>query len=117
MALSRGLTATSAGDIYALIRDRRDITRTEIGQLTGLSRTAVSARVSALAAQGLIIEREQAPSTGGRPATLLSFNAGAGVVLSAAIGRSRTRLAVCDLAGEILASRISTRKSVSVPMI
>ena len=102
MALSRGLTATSAGDIYALIRDRRDVTRTEIGQLTGLSRTAVSARVSALAAQGLIIEREQAPSTGGRPATLLSFNAGAGVVLSAAIGRSRTRLAVCDLAGEIL---------------
>ena len=59
--------------------------------------------MSALAAQGLIIEREQAPSTGGRPATYLTFNADAGVVLSAAIGRSRTRLAVCNLAGEILA--------------
>jgi predicted NBD/HSP70 family sugar kinase len=94
----------SAGDIYALIRDRRDITRTEIGQLTGLSRTAVSARVAALAARGLVIEREQAPSTGGRPATFLSFNAGAGIVLSAAIGRSRTRLAICNLAGEILAA-------------
>jgi predicted NBD/HSP70 family sugar kinase len=94
----------SVGDIYALIRDRRDITRTEIGQLTGLSRTAVSARVAALAAHGLIIERELAPSTGGRPASFLTFNAGAGVVLAAAIGRSRTRLAVCDLAGEILAT-------------
>jgi len=104
MALSRTSTSTSAGDIYALIRDRRDITRTEIGQLTGLSRTAVSARVSALAARGLIIEREQAPSTGGRPATLLAYNADAGVVLSAAIGRSRTRLAVCNLAGAILAA-------------
>ena len=93
----------SAGDIYALIRERRDITRSEIRQLSGLSRTAVSARVAPLAAQGLVVERELAPSTGGRPATYLSFNADAGVVLSAAIGRSRTRLAVCNLAGEILA--------------
>src|SRR5258705_6125785 len=104
MALFRTSTPTSAGDIYAVIRHRRDITRTEIGQLTGLSRTAVSARVAALAARGLIIERELAPSRGGRPASFLTFNADAGVVLSAAIGRSRTRLAVCDLAGEIRAT-------------
>ena len=94
----------SAGDIYALIRARRDITRAEIGQLTDLSRTAVSARVAALAARGLVIEHELAPSTGGRPAAFVSFNADAGIVLSAAIGRSRTRLAVCNLAGEILAA-------------
>ena len=93
----------SAGDVFALVRGRRDATRAEVGLLTGLSRTAVFARVSALADQGLIVEREQAPSTGGRPATFLTFKADAGVVLSAAIGRSRTRLAVCNLAGEILA--------------
>src|ERR1700737_3223866 len=102
MALSMTSTPTSAGDIYALIRDRRDITRTEIGQLTGLSRTAVSARVAGLAAKGLITEREQAPSTGGRPAAFLTFNADAGVVLSAAIGRNRLRLAVAAFAGDIL---------------
>ncbi|MDT5235466.1 MAG: hypothetical protein QOF47_1453 [Mycobacterium sp.] len=94
----------SAGDIYALIRARGDITRAEIGQLTGLSRTAVTARVTALAKHGQVIERELAPSTGGRPAAFLTFNADAGVVLSAAIGRSRTRLGVCNLAGEILAA-------------
>ena len=104
MAFSRTSTSTSAGDIYALIRDRRDITRAEIRELTGLSRTAVTARLATLAARDLLIEREQAPSTGGRPATYLTFNADAGVVLSAAIGRSRTRLAVCNLAGDILAS-------------
>ena len=104
MRLIRTATTTSTGDIFALIRERRDITRTEIGQLTGLSRTAVSARLAALAARGLVVEREQAPSTGGRPAAFLSFNADAGIVLSAAIGRSRTRLAVCNLAGEILAA-------------
>ena len=93
----------TVGDVFALIRDRRDITRTEIGQLTGLSRTAVAARIAALSALGLVREREQAPSTGGRPPTLLSFDVAAGIVLSAAIGISRTRLAVCDLAGEVLA--------------
>jgi len=104
MPLFRTSTPTSAGQIYALIRDRRDVTRTEIGKLTGLSRTAVSARVASLAAQGLVVERELAPSTGGRPASFVTFNAEGGIVLSAAIGRSRTRLAVCDLAGEILAA-------------
>lgn len=104
MALTRTSASTSAGDIYALIRDRGAITRAEIRQLTGLSRTAVTARVAALARRGLVLEREHAPSTGGRPATYLTFNADAGIVLSAAIGRSRTRLAVCNLAGEILAS-------------
>lgn len=93
----------SAGQVYGLIREHRDVTRTEIGRLTGLSRTAVTARVSALAERDLVVEREQAPSTGGRPASFLTFNADAGVVLSAAIGRSRTRLAVCNLAGDILA--------------
>ena len=104
MPLFRTSTPTSAGQIYALIRDRRDVTRTEIGKLTGLSRTAVSARVASLAAQGLVVERELAPSTGGRPASFVTFNADGGIVLSAAIGRSRTRLAVCNLAGEILAA-------------
>ena len=70
--------------------------------ITGLSRTAVAARVSALQASGLVVERAEAPSTGGRPPARLAFNADAGVVLAAAIGRSRTQLGVCNLAGEVL---------------
>ncbi|MEE6164828.1 MULTISPECIES: ROK family transcriptional regulator [unclassified Mycolicibacterium] len=93
---------STVGEVMALIRDRRDVTRAEIGQLTGLSRTAVAARVAVLTELGLVVETEQAPSTGGRPAALLSFNADNGVVLSAAIGRSRTRVAVCNLAGDVL---------------
>lgn len=104
MPLFRASSAISVGDLYALIRDKRDVTRSEIGRLTGLSRTAVSSRVRELTARNLVIEREQAVSTGGRPPTLLSFNAAAGVVLTAAIGGSRARLAVCDLAGEVLGS-------------
>ena len=93
----------TAGELFVLIRDGVATTRSELRRLTGLSRTAVAARVSALSSQGLVVEREEGPSTGGRPPTLLKFNSDAGVVLSAAIGRSRTRLAVCNLAGDILA--------------
>ena len=92
----------TVGDVLALIRERRDITRSDIGHETGLSRTAVAARIAALVALDLVIEREQAPSTGGRPPTLLSFDADAGLVLSVAVGISRTRLAVCNLAGDVL---------------
>lgn len=89
--------------MFALIRAGGEVTRTEIATLTGLSRTAVAARLVALQDCGLVVECEPAASTGGRPATQLSFNVDAGVVLSVAVGISRTRLAVCDLAGEILA--------------
>lgn len=87
-----------------MIRDRRTVTRAEIGRITGLSRTAVTARVAALESLGLVIEPHQAASTGGRPAAQLMFNVDAGVVFAAAIGRSRTQLALCNLAGDILAS-------------
>src|SRR5258705_10730240 len=99
MALFRTSTSTSAGDIYAVIRDRRDITRAEIGQLTGLSRTAVTARVTALAARGLVIERELPPSTGGGPASFVTFNADGGAGCSWAIGRIRPRPAAGNAAG------------------
>lgn len=102
MTVFRTSPATSVGELYALIRDKRDTTRTEIGKLTGLSRTAVNARVRELTSRRLVVEHEQGLSTGGRPPVLLRFNAGAGVVLTAAVGGSRTRLGVCDLAGDVL---------------
>ncbi|BBX68503.1 ROK family transcriptional regulator [Mycolicibacterium psychrotolerans] len=104
MTRLRTAPVIAVDDLYALIRDKRAISRAEIGALTGMSRTAVAARVRELTARGLVVEQEQAASSGGRPATLVSFNAEAGIVLTAAIGGSRARLAVCDLAGEIRAA-------------
>src|ERR1700704_4604222 len=104
MRMSRRSTSpATAGEVFGLIRDGAVTTRAEVGRLTGLSRTAVAARVSALQARGLVLKRREAPSTGGRPPARLVFNADAGVVLAAAIGRSRTQLGVCNLAGEVLA--------------
>lgn len=93
----------TAGEIFALVRDGEADTRAELGRITGLSRSAVASRVAALAGLGLIIETEDTQSTGGRPPARLSFDVDAGVVLAAAIGRSRSQLGVFTLGGEFLA--------------
>src|SRR6476659_6796972 len=103
MRTSRSSPApATAGEVFGLIRDGAVSTRADVGRVTGLSRTAVAARVSTLQARGLVLERAEALSTGGRPPARLVFNADAGVVLAAAIGRSRTQLGVCNLACVVL---------------
>jgi predicted NBD/HSP70 family sugar kinase len=93
----------TAGQVLQLIMSNRANSRSEIGRLTGLSRTAVTARVSQLVAQDLVVEDATVESTGGRPAARLSFNVSGGVVLAASIGRSRIQLAIADLGCSLLA--------------
>src|SRR5215469_8028899 len=93
----------TAGQVLRLILSGQANSRSEIGRLTGLSRTAVTARVNQLMAQGLVVEYATTESTGGRPAGRLSFNVSGGVVLAASIGRSRIQLAVADLGCSLLA--------------
>ncbi|ALE73402.1 MULTISPECIES: ROK family transcriptional regulator [unclassified Pseudonocardia] len=106
----RGRTPTSApataGEIFRLVRDGVAATRTEIGRETGLSRTAVAARVDRLLSDGLVTEVVGAAATGGRPAARLEFNAAGGTVLALSVGVSRSKAAVCDLAGTILAEGV-----------
>src|SRR4051812_46915351 len=97
-----GATA-GAGEILRLIREGRASTRTEIANATGLARSTVSQRVESLLARRLLVPAETSVSTGGRPPTVLLFNAGAGVVLAAALGAVHSRLAVTDLASNVLA--------------
>ncbi len=93
----------SAGTVLGLIRSGRASTRAELVAATGLGRSTVSQRVDALLARGLLVTRGDGQSTGGRPATLLAFNESAGVVLAGDIGATHVRLAVTDLAGQVLA--------------
>jgi predicted NBD/HSP70 family sugar kinase len=94
----------TAGELLDLVRSGRALTRSQLRALTGLSRTAVTARVSSLTNAGLLLIGEELASTGGRPPGALVFNKGAGVVLAVAIGRSRSQLAVLDLDGQELAA-------------
>jgi hypothetical protein len=94
----------TAGELLDLVRSGRAVTRSQLRALTGLSRTAVTARVTSLTTAGLLLLGEELASTGGRPPGALVFNKDAGVVLAVAVGRSRSQLAVLDLDGQEIAS-------------
>ncbi|WP_395657169.1 ROK family protein [Nocardioides sp.] len=94
----------TAGELLELVRTGRAETRSQLRLLTGLSRTAVTARVTSLTGAGLLLIGEELASTGGRPPGALVFNKDAGVVLAVALGRSRSQLAVLDLDGQELAA-------------
>ena len=95
-------SGATAADLLQLVRTGRASTRGELRKLTGLSRTAVVTRVSALVDSGLLLLGEELPSTGGRPPGALVFNHDAAVVVAAAIGRSRSQIGVFDLDGREL---------------
>lgn len=97
------LHGATAGDLLDLIRSRRATTRGELARVTGLSRTAVSARLASLVSARLVLEGDEESATGGRPASTLVLNSDAGLVIAVAIGRSRSQLSVCSLDGTELA--------------
>jgi predicted NBD/HSP70 family sugar kinase len=102
-------SADQLGDLLELIISSGPVTRAELMDQTGLSRTTLGARLKELVGQRLVAEAQAGPSTGGRPPTGFVFNAGAGVVLAVDAGVSRSAVAVFDLAGESLAEYAETR--------
>ncbi|GIH79636.1 sugar kinase [Planobispora longispora] len=94
-----------AGALLTILRDGQARTRAELVQLTGLARSTLAQRLDALLSQRWIIPTEEAISSGGRPAVAFTFNRSARVVLSADLGATHARVAVTDLATEVLAER------------
>ena len=101
--MGEGAASGSPGNLLDVIRRRSPITRAELVSTTGLARSTISQRVDYLIAQGFVGEVGEAVSTGGRPPTMLGFNAGSGIVLVADLGATHSRLAVCDLEATPLA--------------
>ena len=96
-------TAPGAGTLLRMLRDGRPRTRSELAGATGLARSTVTQRVDALLASGLIGPAGEAVSTGGRPPTTFSFRPRARVVLAADLGATHARLALTDMAAEVIA--------------
>ena len=94
---------TGPGAVLSLIRSGAAVTRTQIMQTTGLSRSTVALRLDTLLAAGYIAPAATESSTGGRPPGAFQVNRAAGVMLLAAIGAASMQLAVADMHGVILA--------------
>jgi predicted NBD/HSP70 family sugar kinase len=104
-------SGTGAGAMLRLIRDGRATTRAELVALTGLARSTVAQRMDALLAQRLVIPAGASASTGGRPPKTFAFNRNAGVVLAADLGATHSRVAVTDLAGDVM---VETRTDIPI---
>lgn len=102
-------SATSAGELLAAIRGADGLTRQELLASTGMSRSTLYHRLDQLQTAGCIYESHRRGSTGGRPATVLSFDDRDRVVLTIDIGHHRAAVSVCDLAGSGLAERVVPR--------
>jgi predicted NBD/HSP70 family sugar kinase len=84
-------------------------TRAQLVEQTGLSRATVSGYVAELADRGLVGPSGatgQLP-TGGRPAHLVQLTRSAGLVVGIDLGRTHVRVAVADLAHQILGEHVA----------
>ncbi|MFW5933913.1 MAG: sugar kinase, partial [Actinomycetota bacterium] len=80
------------------------MTRPQLVESAGVSRSVVTQRIDGLMQAGLVVEDGSTVSTGGRPATRLRFDHDVGRILVADLGATHGRLAVTDLAGDVLAN-------------
>nr|WP_300142844.1 ROK family protein [Propionicimonas sp.] len=94
---------TRASDLFQVLRDGRPRTRAELALTTGLSRSAVAAKVDQLLECGLVAPVGEAASSGGRPPARFAFAAAARSVLAVDIGARHVRIALTDLSGHVAA--------------
>lgn len=95
-----------AGDLLALVRSGRAVTRGALQQATGLSRATVGQRLDRLFRAGWLREGAGGPvdsPLGGRPSITLEFDDDHAVVLAADLDTRHARAAVLSLTGEIQA--------------
>ncbi|MFC4122846.1 ROK family transcriptional regulator [Nonomuraea zeae] len=93
--------------VLSALRAAGGLSRAQLTERTGLSRTTMFAIVSGLLERGVVIETEGSaaePRGRGRPAALVSLNPDAGLLLGLDLGRSRVRLAVANAAHQVVAT-------------
>lgn len=106
-------TATSTGvirainerAIYELVRDLGQASAAQIGARSGLSRPTVALALANLEASGLLRQNGRRTGGIGRAPRVFEPNPGAGHVLAVDVGQLWLRLAVANLAGDILLRR------------
>lgn len=97
---------TSPGNLLGLIRALDGVTRAQLLELTGMSRTTLVERLDLLSRGGLVYEAGPLSSTGGRPAQVLRFDDRTKVLLVLDVGQTHCRLSVCSLGAESLAHEV-----------
>jgi predicted NBD/HSP70 family sugar kinase len=90
-----------------VFRGHESLTRSDVAEVTGLSRATVNQRLEALLAAGVITPSDGHAPRRGRPAERFAFNAARGILLLADVGATGMTAALCDLSGAILEERFT----------
>ncbi len=88
--------------VVRAIRMAGDLSRTDLARKLGYSRALISGVVKNLIARGILVEGEEAASTGGRRAKNLVFNDSFAYVFGIDIGATSVDLALANFRGEFL---------------
>jgi predicted NBD/HSP70 family sugar kinase len=104
------LRRRNRGLVLRAVQSGGATSRVDIVRSTGLSRTTVSSLVNQLIAEGLLAESTDRPGSAanqtGRPPTRLTLEPSAGAVLGIHLRHDGIRLALADLAGDVLAEAL-----------
>jgi glucokinase-like ROK family protein len=93
-------------EIMHLVRElERPVSRSEMTEALGVSRSKISLEVGRLLEGGLLVEDGLAESDGGRRSSLLRIPRSAGLIAAVDLGASSIDVALADLGGELLAHR------------
>jgi len=115
---SEDVVSGVAGGRHRLVEDRiqaeimhhvramdRPVSRSEMTDELGVSRSKVSMEVGRLIEAGLLAEDGLAKSEGGRRSSLLRIPRSAGLIAAVDLGATSTDVALCTLGGELLVHR------------
>ncbi|MDT0142987.1 ROK family transcriptional regulator [Microbacterium sp. PRC9] len=91
--------------IIDLIARGRASSRSELAAALGLAPSTVSLRVQTLIDAGLVTERGDGTSRGGRRPRLLGIDEGSGIVLTVDLGGGHARIGAHSLSGELRETR------------
>jgi len=101
--MARSSVPASAGQILQMIRSGQVSTRRELQELTGLSRSTLTLRLSQLYTAGYLRSETQRAGTMGRPSGILAFDETGKFILAADLGATHARMALTDAAGNVIA--------------
>ncbi|NUR84313.1 MAG: ROK family transcriptional regulator, partial [Nonomuraea sp.] len=105
--------------VLSTLRASGALSRAQLTDRTGLSRSTLFAIISDLMERGAVIETEPVaaePRGRGRPAALVSLNPAAGLLLGLDLGRGRVRLAVANAAHQVVATASASLPEDAAPM-
>ncbi len=111
MARRALLKALNRSSILNVVKRHGPIARADIARLTKLSPATVTMQTAGLIEDGLIYEKQEGDSRGGRPPILLALTTSAIYVVGVKLTEAHAILALTDLNAEIVAQQTLTLES------